>query len=45
MTTGQMKSGEDAKVVASAGTTEDRRLLEESPWAVHLQKGPNISHQ
>ena len=43
--TGRMKSGEAATAAASVGTAEDRRLLEESPWAVHLQKGPNINHQ
>ena len=31
MITSRMKSGEATAVAASAGTAEDRRLLEESP--------------
>ena len=31
-------------VVVSIGTAGDGRLLEESPLAVHLQKGPNRSN-
>ena len=42
--TGRAESDEAAVAVVSVGTTEDGRLLEESPLAVHLRKGPNISN-
>ena len=42
--TGQVEFDKATVVVASIGMAEDGRLLEESPLAVHLQKGPNKSN-